>query len=64
MSCRRPGTTPTWSSRSRPLTCIRRARRHGPANSVLDNAALRESGIPLLRHYREPLSELVEQLTN
>ncbi len=35
-----------------------------PANSVLDNAALRESGIPLLRHYREPLSELVEQLTN
>ena len=34
-----------------------------PANSVLDNVALRESGIPLLRHYREPLSELVEQLT-
>jgi len=33
-----------------------------PANSVLDNAALRESGIPLLRHYREPLGELVEQL--
>jgi dTDP-4-dehydrorhamnose reductase len=34
-----------------------------PANSVLDNVALRESGIPLLRHYREPLGELVEQLT-
>ena len=34
-----------------------------PANSVLDNVALRESGIPLLRHYREPLSELIEQLT-
>jgi len=33
-----------------------------PANSVLDNVALRESGIPLLRHYREPLGELVEQL--
>ncbi len=33
-----------------------------PANSVLDNAVLRESGIPLLRHYREPLGELVEQL--
>jgi dTDP-4-dehydrorhamnose reductase len=34
-----------------------------PANSVLDNAALGESGIPLLRHYREPLAELVEQLS-
>lgn len=34
-----------------------------PANSVLDNAALREGGLPLLRHYREPLNELVELLT-
>jgi dTDP-4-dehydrorhamnose reductase len=34
-----------------------------PANSVLDNVVLRESGIPLLRHYREPLRELVEELT-
>lgn len=34
-----------------------------PANSVLDNAALRAAGIPLLRHYREPLHELVAQLT-
>ncbi len=34
-----------------------------PANSVLDNVVLRESGIPLLRHYREPLRELVEALT-
>lgn len=33
-----------------------------PANSVLDNAALRAAGIPLLRHYREPLAELVTRL--
>ena len=33
-----------------------------PANSVLDNAALRTAGIPLLRDYREPLAELVERL--
>ncbi|CAN5803569.1 dTDP-4-dehydrorhamnose reductase [soil metagenome] len=33
-----------------------------PANSVLDNAALRLAGRPLLRHYREPLDELVDQL--
>ena len=33
-----------------------------PANSVLDNAALRAAGIPLLRHYREPLTELVARL--
>ncbi len=33
-----------------------------PANSVLDNAALRLAGIPMLRHYREPLSELVLRL--
>lgn len=33
-----------------------------PANSVLDNAALRSAGIPLLRHYRGPLSELVGEL--
>jgi dTDP-4-dehydrorhamnose reductase len=35
-----------------------------PANSVLDNAALREAGIPLLRHYTEPLGELVAELTS
>lgn len=34
-----------------------------PANSVLDNAALRLAGIPPLRHHREPLNELVDQLT-
>lgn len=34
-----------------------------PANSVLDNAALRLSGVPLLRDYREPLAELVTRLT-
>lgn len=34
-----------------------------PANSVLDNAALRSAGIPLLRHYREPLQELITHLT-
>jgi dTDP-4-dehydrorhamnose reductase len=33
-----------------------------PANSVLDNAALRLSGLPLLPHYREPLERLVRQL--
>ena len=33
-----------------------------PANSVLDNAALRAAGIPLLRDYREPLAELVAAL--
>ncbi len=33
-----------------------------PANSVLDNAALRLAGLPLLRHYREPLQEVVDAL--
>jgi dTDP-4-dehydrorhamnose reductase len=33
-----------------------------PANSVLDNAALRLGGLPLLPHYREPLERLVRQL--
>lgn len=33
-----------------------------PANSVLDNAALRLGGIPLLRDFRDPLAELVGQL--
>jgi dTDP-4-dehydrorhamnose reductase len=33
-----------------------------PANSVLDNAVLRLSGLPLLRDFREPLAELVRQL--
>jgi dTDP-4-dehydrorhamnose reductase len=34
-----------------------------PANSVLDNAALRLQGITLLPHYRESLDRLVSQLT-
>jgi dTDP-4-dehydrorhamnose reductase len=34
-----------------------------PANSVLDNAALRLSGLPLLPHYRESLDRLVKRLT-
>jgi dTDP-4-dehydrorhamnose reductase len=34
-----------------------------PANSVLDNAALRAAGIPLLRDFHEPLAELVAALT-
>jgi dTDP-4-dehydrorhamnose reductase len=34
-----------------------------PANSVLDNAVLRTSGLPLLRDFRAPLRELVERLT-
>lgn len=34
-----------------------------PAFSVLDNAALRSSGIPLLPDHREPLERLVKELT-
>jgi dTDP-4-dehydrorhamnose reductase len=34
-----------------------------PANSVLDNAALRLSGVPLLPDFREPLERLVRGLT-
>jgi dTDP-4-dehydrorhamnose reductase len=34
-----------------------------PANSVLDNAALRAAGFPLLPHYRESLGHLVKALT-
>jgi dTDP-4-dehydrorhamnose reductase len=33
-----------------------------PANSVLDNAALRSSGVPLLPDFREPLARLVSRL--
>jgi dTDP-4-dehydrorhamnose reductase len=33
-----------------------------PANSVLDNAALRLAALPLLPHYREPLERLVREL--
>jgi dTDP-4-dehydrorhamnose reductase len=33
-----------------------------PANSVLDNAALRAAGVPLLRDFREPLAELIAKL--
>ena len=36
---------------------------HRPANSVLDNAALRLSGMPLLDDFREPLARLVRELT-
>jgi dTDP-4-dehydrorhamnose reductase len=35
-----------------------------PANSVLDNAALRAAGIPLLRDFHAPLTELVAVLTS
>ena len=35
---------------------------HRPANSVLDGAALRLSGLPLLRDHHEPLAELVREL--
>ncbi len=34
-----------------------------PANSVLDNMALRLSGLPTTRDFREPLAELVARLT-
>jgi dTDP-4-dehydrorhamnose reductase len=33
-----------------------------PANSVLENTALRLSGLPLLPHYRDPLERLVRRL--
>ena len=33
-----------------------------PANSVLDNAALRLSGLPCPRDFHEPLAELVARL--
>jgi dTDP-4-dehydrorhamnose reductase len=33
-----------------------------PANSVLDNAALRLSGQPLLPDFRQPLARLVTRL--
>ena len=33
-----------------------------PANSVLDNAALRLGGLPLLPHYRESLARLLHEL--
>jgi dTDP-4-dehydrorhamnose reductase len=33
-----------------------------PANAVLDNAALRASGMPLLSDHREPLERLVKEL--
>ena len=33
-----------------------------PANSVLDNAALRQSGLPLLDDFRIPLARLVTRI--
>ena len=33
-----------------------------PANSVLDNAALRAAGLPLLADFHEPLQRLVRTL--
>ena len=33
-----------------------------PANSVLDNAVLRELGLPALRDFADPLAELVAVL--
>ncbi len=33
-----------------------------PSNSVLDNRAMRLSGRPALRHYREPLQQVVDAL--
>ncbi len=49
----------------RPITTAelqppRPARR--PANSVLDNAVLRQAGLPLLRDHRQPLGETVRAL--
>lgn len=33
-----------------------------PANSVLDHAALRLSGLPPMRHFAEPLAEMIDEL--
>jgi dTDP-4-dehydrorhamnose reductase len=35
-----------------------------PANSVLDNAALRLGGLPLLPHYRDSLARLLKELSS
>ncbi len=35
-----------------------------PANSVLDNTRFPKMGLPLLRHYREPLADAVRDLTS
>jgi dTDP-4-dehydrorhamnose reductase len=34
-----------------------------PANSVLDNAVWRAAGLPILRDFRQPLAEVVAQLS-
>ncbi|RLE20395.1 MAG: NAD(P)-dependent oxidoreductase, partial [Actinobacteria bacterium] len=33
-----------------------------PANSVLDNAVWRAAGLPMMRDFRAPLTELVAEL--
>ena len=50
------------ASRSRPPTSSRPCPAPRPANSVLDNAALRLSGVPLLPDFHEPLATLVARL--
>lgn len=35
-----------------------------PANSVLDNVVIRQAGLPMMRDFREPLAELVAELTD
>jgi dTDP-4-dehydrorhamnose reductase len=56
----RPISTPTFLA-GRPADAPPMANR--PANSVLDNFALRESGLGEMRDYREPLAEVVAALT-
>ena len=56
----RPGPDPPHHDGRR---SIRRGPRRGPANSVLDNAALRLQGLPLLPDYRECL-ELARAATH
>ena len=53
---RRRRRSRTWCDRSRPPSSSRHAGAPRPANSVLDNAALRAAGLPLLRDFGEPLA--------
>ena len=53
----RPGSRPISTAELQPPRPAPR-----PANSVLDNAVLRLSGLPLLADFHEPLERLVRRL--